>query len=174
MNSISVTVRVRPFTIREAAQLTKTDEHTLFLGDGSLAAAPTPKLNAKSVRPVIKVIDEKCLYENLVVLTRLVEANLSLGSSTPQKTTLFSDSHDHLSGHRVNASRIRPSHSTVCSTTQQRRAMSTKRQPSHCWTMCWTDTMPPSLHTERLAAERHIQSRTSYRGFYRSWKLTGG
>ncbi|KAF2124542.1 kinesin-domain-containing protein [Dothidotthia symphoricarpi CBS 119687] len=60
-SSISVTVRVRPFTIREAAQLTKTDDHTLFLGDGSLAAAPTPKLHAKSVRPVIKVLDEKCL-----------------------------------------------------------------------------------------------------------------
>jgi len=61
-SSISVTVRVRPFTIREAAQLTKTDEGPLFLGDGSLAAAPAPKFNQKGIRPVIKVVDEKCLY----------------------------------------------------------------------------------------------------------------
>ena len=60
-SSISVTVRVRPFTIREAAQLAKCDDHTLFLGDGSLAAAPTPKLYQKGIRPVIKVVDEKCL-----------------------------------------------------------------------------------------------------------------
>jgi kinesin family protein 18/19 len=61
-SSISVTVRVRPFTIREAAQLTRTDDTTLFLGDGSLAAMPTPKLHSKGIRPVIKVLDEKCLY----------------------------------------------------------------------------------------------------------------
>ncbi|KAI9784370.1 MAG: kinesin-like protein Klp5 [Peltula sp. TS41687] len=60
-SSISVTVRVRPFTIREAAQLTKCDDGPLFLGDGSLAAVPTPKLVQKGIRPVIKVIDEKCL-----------------------------------------------------------------------------------------------------------------
>ncbi|KAF2852489.1 kinesin family protein-like protein [Plenodomus tracheiphilus IPT5] len=60
-SSISVTVRVRPFTIREAAQLTRTDDQTLFLGDGSLAGIPTPKLNSKGIRPVIKVMDEKCL-----------------------------------------------------------------------------------------------------------------
>jgi kinesin family protein 18/19 len=61
-SSISVTVRVRPFTIREAAQLTKSDDQTLFLGDGSLAAAPTPRLSSKGIRPVIKVLDERCLY----------------------------------------------------------------------------------------------------------------
>jgi kinesin family member 18/19 len=60
-SSISVTVRVRPFTIREAAQLTKTDDGQLFLGDGSLAAAPTPRLAQKGIRSVIKVMDEKCL-----------------------------------------------------------------------------------------------------------------
>jgi len=60
-SSISVTVRVRPFTIREAAQLTRTDDQTLFLGDGSLAGIPTPKLNSKGIRAVIKVMDEKCL-----------------------------------------------------------------------------------------------------------------
>jgi kinesin family member 18/19 len=63
-SSISVAVRVRPFTIREAAQLTKCDETTLFLGDGSLAAAPTPKLLQKGLRSVIKVVDDKCLYVN--------------------------------------------------------------------------------------------------------------
>ena len=60
-SSISVCVRVRPFTIREAAQLTKTDDGPLFLGDGSLAGLPTPKLSTKGIRPVIKVVDEKCL-----------------------------------------------------------------------------------------------------------------
>ncbi|KAF2273111.1 kinesin-domain-containing protein [Westerdykella ornata] len=60
-SSISVTVRVRPFTIREAAQLQKCDDQTLFLGDGSLAGTPAPKLHQKGIRPVIKVIDEKCL-----------------------------------------------------------------------------------------------------------------
>ncbi|SZF05913.1 unnamed protein product [Blumeria hordei] len=60
-SSISVTVRVRPFTINEAAQITKRDDGTLFLGDGSLAGAPTPKLGQKGIRPVVKVIDDKCL-----------------------------------------------------------------------------------------------------------------
>ncbi|EPE09790.1 kinesin-like protein [Ophiostoma piceae UAMH 11346] len=60
-SSISVAVRVRPFTIREAAQLTKTDDGTLFLGDGSMAAAPAPKLNQKGLRSVIKVVDDRCL-----------------------------------------------------------------------------------------------------------------
>ncbi|KAJ9616464.1 tubulin-dependent ATPase kip3 [Cladophialophora chaetospira] len=60
-SSISVTIRVRPFTIREAAQLTKCDDTTIFLGDGSLAAAPTPKLSQKGLRSVIKVVDDKCL-----------------------------------------------------------------------------------------------------------------
>ncbi|KAL1962066.1 hypothetical protein VTN77DRAFT_652 [Rasamsonia byssochlamydoides] len=61
-SSISVTVRVRPFTIREAAQLAKCDDTPLFLGDGSLAGVPsTPKLTQKGIRSVIKVIDDKCL-----------------------------------------------------------------------------------------------------------------
>ncbi|KAK5165843.1 tubulin-dependent ATPase kip3 [Saxophila tyrrhenica] len=61
-SSINVTVRVRPFTIREAAQLTKSEDGPLFLGDGSLAALPSaPKLGQKGLRSVIKVMDEKCL-----------------------------------------------------------------------------------------------------------------
>ena len=60
-SSISVTVRVRPFTIREAAQLTKTNDGPLFLGDGSLAGAPTPKLTQKGIRSIIKVVDDRCL-----------------------------------------------------------------------------------------------------------------
>ncbi|KIL84898.1 hypothetical protein FAVG1_11768 [Fusarium avenaceum] len=60
-NSITVAVRVRPFTIREAASLQKNDDGTLFLGDGSLAAAPTPKLHQRGIRNVIKVVDDRCL-----------------------------------------------------------------------------------------------------------------
>lgn len=37
------------------------DEGTVFLGDGSLAAAPTPKLNQRGIRSVIKVVDDRCL-----------------------------------------------------------------------------------------------------------------
>lgn len=60
-SSIQVTVRVRPFTIREAAQLSKSDDGPLFLGDGSLAAVPAPQLKQKGLRSVIKVMDERCL-----------------------------------------------------------------------------------------------------------------
>ncbi|KAH6887733.1 P-loop containing nucleoside triphosphate hydrolase protein [Thelonectria olida] len=60
-SSITVAVRVRPFTIREAAQLQKTDDGTVFLGDGSLAAVPTPKLHQRGIRNVIKVVDDRCL-----------------------------------------------------------------------------------------------------------------
>ncbi|KAI5244155.1 kinesin-domain-containing protein [Aureobasidium subglaciale] len=59
-SSITVAVRVRPFTIREAAQLTRVDDGPLFLGDGNLAAAPV-RLAGKGIRSVIKVMDEKCL-----------------------------------------------------------------------------------------------------------------
>ncbi|KAF2754997.1 kinesin family protein-like protein [Pseudovirgaria hyperparasitica] len=59
-SSINVTVRVRPFTIREAAQLAKAEDGHLFLGDGSLAGVPS-RTAGKGLRPVIKVVDEKCL-----------------------------------------------------------------------------------------------------------------
>lgn len=68
-SSIQVTVRVRPFTIREAAQLTKSEDGPLFLGDGSLAAVPqAPRPGQKGLRSVIKVMDEKCLYEITIPL----------------------------------------------------------------------------------------------------------
>jgi len=60
-SSISVTIRVRPFTIREAAQLRTCDDSTIFLGDGSLAAAPTPKSLQKGIKSIISVVDDKCL-----------------------------------------------------------------------------------------------------------------
>lgn len=77
-SSISVAIRVRPFTassnfddlnvrsfnyvqVREAAQLTHIPDGPLFLGDGSLAGVPTPKLGQKGIRPVLKVVDDKCL-----------------------------------------------------------------------------------------------------------------
>lgn len=78
-SSISVAIRVRPFTVlrsrfhkqsqwtntfqvREAAQLTHVTDGPLFLGDGSLAGAPAPRLISKGIRPVLKVVDDKCLY----------------------------------------------------------------------------------------------------------------
>ncbi|KAJ5698891.1 Kinesin-like protein 6 [Penicillium macrosclerotiorum] len=60
-SSITVAVRVRPFTIREAAQISKCDDGPLFLGDGSLAGVPAPKLNQKGIRSIVKVIDDRCL-----------------------------------------------------------------------------------------------------------------
>ncbi|KAF3764305.1 kinesin-domain-containing protein [Cryphonectria parasitica EP155] len=39
----------------------KNEDGTLFLGDGSLAAAPTPKLNQRGIRNIIKVVDDRCL-----------------------------------------------------------------------------------------------------------------
>jgi kinesin family protein 18/19 len=60
-SSITVAVRVRPFTIREAAQVSKCDDGPLFLGDGSLAGKPAPKLNQKGIRSIVKVIDDRCL-----------------------------------------------------------------------------------------------------------------
>ena len=48
--------------VREAAQLTQVPDGPLFLGDGSLAGAPTPSLlKQKGIRPVLKVVDDKCL-----------------------------------------------------------------------------------------------------------------
>lgn len=61
-SSINVAVRVRPFTIREAAQVSRSDDGPLFLGDGSLAGMPAPKLNQKGIRSIVKVIDDRCLY----------------------------------------------------------------------------------------------------------------
>ena len=72
-SSIQVTVRVRPFTIQEAAQITKSEDGPLFLGDGSLAAVPSaPKAGKKGLRSVIKVVDEKCLcvYDPLCETSR--------------------------------------------------------------------------------------------------------
>ncbi|PKK52860.1 hypothetical protein CI102_2136, partial [Trichoderma harzianum] len=60
-SSITVAVRVRPFTIREAASLQRNDDGTIFLGDGSFASAPTPKLHRGGIRNVIKVMDDRCL-----------------------------------------------------------------------------------------------------------------
>lgn len=40
---------------------TKCEDGTLFLGEGSLAGAPTPKLGSKGIRSIVRVVDEKCL-----------------------------------------------------------------------------------------------------------------
>jgi kinesin family protein 18/19 len=55
-------VRVRPFSVREAAQLsTSNTDHPSFLGDGSLAGTPTSKLNTKGIRRIVKPLDDKVL-----------------------------------------------------------------------------------------------------------------
>ena len=41
----------------------KNDDGTVFLGDGSLAGAPQPKLHQRGIRNVIKVVDDRCLYD---------------------------------------------------------------------------------------------------------------
>ena len=53
--------RLSILQVREAAQLSHTPDGPLFLGDGSLAGVPTPKLSQKGIRSVIKVVDDKCL-----------------------------------------------------------------------------------------------------------------
>lgn len=156
-SSISVTVRVRPFTIREAAQVTRNDDQTLFLGDGSLAGVPAPKLH-KGIRPVIKVMDEKCLYGSSRTRHRS-RVNTVAGYSTLQKTVPYTDSVDRQPGPRGSAQRTRRLRSTASSTTQPLRAMYTKPQPSLCWTVCWRDTMRPSLHMVLQVVEKHIPSR---------------
>ncbi|KAF7190527.1 Kinesin-like protein [Pseudocercospora fuligena] len=60
-SSINVCVRVRPFTIQEAAQLSRSDDGPVYLGEGSLASAPKPRVGQKGIRNVIKVLDEKTL-----------------------------------------------------------------------------------------------------------------
>lgn len=158
-SSISVTVRVRPFTIREAAQVTRNDDQTLFLGDGSLAGVPAPKIH-KGIRPVIKVMDEKCLYGNSGV-PRQYLANMVSEYSTPQKTALYIDSAVQQPGLKASEQRIKRLHSTEYSTTQLPRAMYTKPQPSLCWIVFLRDTMQPSLHMVLQDVEKRIPSRMS-------------
>ena len=52
---------INRLTQKLIAGRTKCEDGTLFLGDGSLAGVPTPKLGQKGIRPVIKVVDDKCL-----------------------------------------------------------------------------------------------------------------
>lgn len=40
----------------------RNDDSTVFLGDGSLAGVPAPKLHQRGIRSVIKVVDDRCLY----------------------------------------------------------------------------------------------------------------
>lgn len=73
---------------------TKCDDGTLFLGDGSLAGLPTPKLGGKGIRPVIKVVDDKCLYV-YIAQKDMTEAN-ELESLILLRTIPFINSLDQL------------------------------------------------------------------------------
>jgi hypothetical protein len=133
-SSIQVTVRVRPFTIREAAQLTKSEDGPLFLGDGSLAGVPqAPKLGQKGLRSVIKVVDEKCLYVPLNPRGNGDENFMLIGTAEyliHQKTTQSSASAGQLS--LQSARRTRHSASIVYLTRTPPKAMFTKRPPRIC------------------------------------------
>ncbi|KAG5915435.1 hypothetical protein E4U42_008058 [Claviceps africana] len=43
------------------SSITVADDSPVFLGDGSLAGVPTPKLHQRGLRSVIKVVDDRCL-----------------------------------------------------------------------------------------------------------------
>jgi hypothetical protein len=53
----------------------KNDNGTVFLGDGSLAAAPTPMLHQRGIRSVIKVVDDRCLYAPIHIANIKTEAD---------------------------------------------------------------------------------------------------
>ncbi|KAG6000460.1 hypothetical protein E4U21_005414 [Claviceps maximensis] len=44
------------------SSITVADDSPVFLGDGSLAGVPAPKLHQRGLRSVIKVVDDRCLY----------------------------------------------------------------------------------------------------------------
>ncbi|CAD0083730.1 unnamed protein product [Aureobasidium vineae] len=73
-SSITVAVRVRPFTIREAAQLTRVDDGPLFLGDGSLAAAPVQRHAGKGIRSVIKPFTFDRVFDDNTTQAEVYEA----------------------------------------------------------------------------------------------------
>lgn len=65
---------------------TKCEDGALFLGDGSLAGVPTPKLGQKGIRSVIKVMDDKCLFvpSNLPIVRNLTLVESSIRPRTTQ------------------------------------------------------------------------------------------
>lgn len=157
-SSITVAVRVRPFTIREAAQLTRVDDGPLFLGDGSLAAAPVQRHAGKGIRSVIKVMDEKCLYVIPALLLHGILTHL-LGSSI-RKTHQLKDDCDQAWEGREQKTSLSPS--TESLTTTQPKPKSTKLRPRTSSTVSLTATTPLFLPTVPQVAERHTPSRTCY------------
>lgn len=55
----------------------KNDDGTVFLGDGSLAGVPAPKLHQRGIRNVIKVVDDRCLYARDLDLSPLASADMT-------------------------------------------------------------------------------------------------
>lgn len=66
-SSITVTVRIRPFSEKEAAQLAPQAGPLPFLGDGGLGGSPAkplggaPGLRTRFLRPIISPVDDKVL-----------------------------------------------------------------------------------------------------------------
>jgi kinesin family protein 18/19 len=68
-SSISVAIRVRPFSAKESAQLAPKDDYQPFLGDGGLSAGSTskvvhgtgPGLRTKYLRSIVSPVDDKVL-----------------------------------------------------------------------------------------------------------------
>jgi kinesin family member 18/19 len=53
---------VRPFNAKELPQVTSLRDAPLYVGDGSLAAAPLPpRLSTKGIRRIVQVVDERVL-----------------------------------------------------------------------------------------------------------------
>jgi kinesin family member 18/19 len=54
-------VRVRPFNAKELPFVTSIRDAPAWVGDGSLSAAPQPKLSTKGIRRVVQVVDDRVL-----------------------------------------------------------------------------------------------------------------
>lgn len=61
-SSISVNIRVRPFTVKEASQIAPVHEERQFLGDGALASNVSSQApSQRGIRKIIQVLDERVL-----------------------------------------------------------------------------------------------------------------
>lgn len=134
---------------------TKCDDGTLFLGDGSLAGVPTPKLGGKGIRPVIKVVDDKCLYVRSIPI--FVPETDRIESLTHRRTIQSISFLVVLSQILGRESRTKHLHSIEFSMRTRPRLKYTRQQQEVSWTAFWMDIMQLCLHTVQPVVERPIQ-----------------